>query len=168
MRDEPASSFPVCCVFTSCVLSSNLPWTQNKEIGHLGLSFDRSIHIPAYNSDLLSAKNPVTSLGSYSIILTDPLQPAVPVTHAEVSGIVLCLAPTFWGVKYASWLLCCLFPPTVHEELLDTLGKVYTWESNQASVDGETTRQRGWPGDGLWKTDWNCDDGQRWECADGL
>lgn len=52
---------------------------------HVGISLDRVLHIPAYNSQaLLQQKNTAAlHLGSYSVVVTDPDMPAVPLDHIE-------------------------------------------------------------------------------------
>jgi hypothetical protein len=52
---------------------------------HVGLSLDRVLHIPAYNSQaLLQQKNTAAlHLGSYSVVVTDPDMPAIPLDHIE-------------------------------------------------------------------------------------
>ena len=55
------------------------------ELSHVGLSFDRVLHVPAYSSELLAQKEAGTALhlGSYTVVLSDPRISAVPLTHAE-------------------------------------------------------------------------------------
>ena len=56
---------------------------QGVELGHVGLTEEKYIFVPAYDSpEHVNARH--RALGTHSAVLVDPLQPSVPATDVHV------------------------------------------------------------------------------------